>query len=111
MFRFANTTVVVPNSQLMPPPGKKVLEKEPIIMVPVHADDFKKLNEFAESAWVMREVTADPRNADRIKENIKETRRKLLSQVNNILLTFFLLTSNFQHNDKLLKTLDKKKKQ
>jgi len=93
--RFANTTVVVPNSQLMPPPGKKVLEKEPIIMVPVHADDFKKLNEFAESAWVMREVTADPRNADRIKENIKETRRKLLSQ----------------HNDKLLKTLDKKKKQ
>ena len=41
-------------------------------MVPVHADDFKKLNEFAESAWVMREVTADPRNADRIKENIKE---------------------------------------
>merc|ERR1712013_133715 len=93
--RFANTTVVVPNSQLMPPPGKKVLEKEPIIMVPVHADDFKKLNEFAESAWVMREITADPRNADRIKENIKETRRKLLSQVNNIQCIFFLITSIF----------------
>jgi len=92
--RFASSTVVVPNSQLMPPPGKKLMEKEPIIMVPVHADDFKKLNEFAEAAWLMREVTADPRNADRIKENIKETRRKLLSQ----------------HNTKLLEKLDKKKK-
>lgn len=93
--RFANSSVVVQNHQLMPPPGKKPLEKETIIMVPVHADDFKKLNEFAESAWVMREITADPKNADRIKENIKEKRRKLLSQ----------------HNDKLLKTLDKNKKQ
>lgn len=92
--RFASSTVVVPNSQLMPPPGKKLLEKEPIIMVPVHADDFKKLNEFAEAAWVMREVTADPRNADSIKENIKETRRRLLSQ----------------HNTKLLEKLEKKKK-
>ncbi len=41
--------------------------------VQVHSDDFKKLNEFAESAWVCR----DPGNAD----SIKETRRRLLAQV------------------------------
>jgi len=84
--RFASSTVVVPNNQMMPPPGKKLLEKEPIVMVPVHADDFKKLNEFAEAAWVMR----DPGNAD----SIKETRRKLLHQ----------------HNTQLLKKLEKNKK-
>jgi hypothetical protein len=39
----------------------------------VHSYDFKKLNEFAESAWVCR----DPGNAD----SIKETRRRLLAQV------------------------------
>eukprot|EP00092_Neocalanus_flemingeri_P014191 GFUD01015311.1.p1 GENE.GFUD01015311.1~~GFUD01015311.1.p1 ORF type:complete len:525 (+),score=111.78 GFUD01015311.1:61-1635(+) len=92
--RFASSTVVVPNNQMMPPPGKKLLEKEPIIMVPVHADDFKKLNEFAEAAWVMREVTKDPRNADSIKDSIKETRRRLLHK----------------HNSQLLKTLEKNKK-
>jgi len=94
--RFATSTTVMNNSTslLMPPPGKKIMEKDPIIMVPVHADDFKKLNEFAESAWIMREVTANPANAESIRGTIKETRRKLLHQ----------------HNTKLLEKLEKKKK-
>lgn len=78
-----STTVRVPAStvpvSLQPPPGKKrKMEKDQIIMVPVHADDFKKLNEFAESSWVMR---------DRENEaGIKETRRRLLQKHNHELI-------------------------
>ena len=50
----------------------KNLEDE-VILVPVHKDDFKKINEFAEAAWVCR----DPDNSD----NIKEIRRNLLREV------------------------------
>ena len=42
-------------------------------MLQVHADDFKKLNEFAESAWVMRDKDNEA--------GIKETRRRLLQKV------------------------------
>ena len=39
-------------------------------LVPVHKDDFKKINEFSEAAWIYR----DPDNSD----NITEIRRNLL---------------------------------
>jgi len=86
--RFATTSLVLPStaSQLMPPPGKRLLEKDPVIMVPVHVDDFKKLNEFAESAWVQREVTKTPGQAEKLMNNIKDTRRRLLNQHNRDLL-------------------------
>ena len=45
------------------------------ILVPVHKDDFKKMNEFAECAWICREPTK--------KDEIRETRKALLGQVNN----------------------------
>ena len=41
--------------------------------MPVHKDDFKKINEFAESAWICRE----PNQAD----TIRGTRRELLREV------------------------------
>ena len=58
-----------------PPPKKRKIAKkgEEIIMIPVAADDFKKMNEFAEAAMIVR-------NPDRAEE-IKETRRRLLQQV------------------------------
>jgi len=85
-----STTVRVPQPtvpvSLQPPPGKKRrMEKEQIIMVPVHADDFKKLNEFAESAWVMRDKDNEA--------GIKETRRRLLQK----------------HNQELIKKMDNHK--
>ena len=86
------------------------MEKDPIIMVPVHADDFKKLNEFAESAWIMREVTANPANAESIRGTIKETRRKLLHQVQRKSLNLFIGIFFLKHNTKLLEKLEKKKK-
>ena len=58
-----------------PPPKKRKIAKkgEEIIMIPVAADDFKKMNEFSEAAMIVR-------NPDRAEE-IKETRRRLLQQV------------------------------
>ena len=53
-------------------PRKKNMN-EKVILVPVHREDFKKMNEFAEAAWICRE----PGNS----ENIKEIRRTLLSEV------------------------------
>ena len=47
-------------------------------MIPVHVDDFKKLNEFAESTWIMR----DPAN----QAQIQETRKRLLQKHNSELL-------------------------
>ena len=52
-------------------------------LVPVHKDDFKKINEFAEAAWICR----DPENI----ENIKETRRNLLREVNTEYWHHFLV--------------------
>jgi len=57
-----------------------------VIMVPVHSEDYKKLNEFAEAAWICR----DPGRADAIKEKHC-----------NLLV---------QHNHDLLKKLEKKPK-
>ena len=77
LYRLADTTAVInpPSTGVMgpPPPGKKKVEKDTIIMVPVHSEDFKKINEFSEAAWIMR----DPANQDRI----KETRKRLLQEV------------------------------
>ena len=47
-----------------------------IAMIPVHQEDFKKMNEFAEAAWICRDL----KNA----EKIKELRRNLLKEVNHI---------------------------
>ena len=47
---------------------------ENMLLVPVHRDDFKKVNEFAEAAWVCRDSN--------IKEEIQETRRNLLREAN-----------------------------
>ena len=44
-----------------------------IALVPVHREDFKKINEFAEAAWICRDL----QNA----EKIKELRRNLLKEV------------------------------
>jgi len=78
--KFAHTTSVPRTINLQPPPGKKrKMDKDStIIMVPVHSDDFKKLNEFAEAAWVCR----DPGNADQIREH----RVHLLRKHNNQLI-------------------------
>ena len=59
-------------SQKLTQPQKKDLNDR-VILVPVHRDDFKKINEFAEAAWICRE----PGNS----EVIKETRRSLLREV------------------------------
>jgi len=81
--RLAENTHVI----MGPPPKKKKLMKkgEEIIMVPVAADDFKKFNEFAEAAMIVRH----PEKA----EQIKEMRRKLLQE----------------HNEELIHSLEKRK--
>ena len=71
--RFATSTVVL-QSPRVPPPGKKKLEKDKVIMVPVHVDDFKKLNEFAESAWVCRDLE----NSSAIKVIIAKVGKKYI---------------------------------
>jgi len=57
-----------------------------IAMVPVHQEDFKKFNEFAEAAWICRDLE----NAARI----KEIRRTLLKE----------------HNQDLLKAIEERKR-
>ena len=54
-------------------------------LVPVNKDDFKKINEFSEAAWIYR----DPDHSD----NIKEIRRNLLREV--IYITWFFLQHIF----------------
>ena len=49
------------------------MSEQNVALVPVHQDDFKKINEFAEAAWICRDL----RNAERI----KEMRRNLLKEV------------------------------
>jgi len=49
-----------------------------IIMVPVHSDDFRKINELVESAWICREPDK--------KQDIKDTRLRLLQEHNTEIL-------------------------
>ena len=60
-------------------------EDDEVKLVPVHKDDFKKINEFAEAAWIYR----DPDNSD----NIKEIRRNLLREV--VYLAVFFIYNTF----------------
>merc|ERR1711915_1094563 len=56
-------------------PTESYEEMQPEIqLIPVHKDDFKKINEFAEAAWICR----DPDNS----ENIRDLRRELLKEHN-----------------------------
>ena len=74
---------------LMPPPGKKLIKKESkgsYIMIPVYVDDFKNMNEMAESILIAREVQKDPANAEAIIKNIKEQRRQLMIEHNPTLV-------------------------
>ena len=68
------------------PSTSSVLESAQL--VPVHKEDFKKINEFAEAAWLCR----DPENSD----NIKEVRRNLLREVRRVLvfLTNYVFSSS-----------------
>ena len=73
-------------------------------MVPVHQEDFKKFNEFAEAAWICRDLE----NADRI----KELRKNLLKEVYQISLedeSSFKI-STLQHNQDLLKAIEERKR-
>ena len=59
---------------------KNSLEDQ-ILMIPVHKDDFKKLNEFAEAAWICREPSNE--------QNIKQLRRNHLRKVGFTFCYFF----------------------
>ena len=51
-------------------------------MIPVYVDDFKNLNEMAESVAISREVQRNPAQADTIIKNIKEERKSLMIEHN-----------------------------
>ena len=55
-------------------------------MIPVYVDDFKNMNEMAESILIAREVQKDPANAEAIIKNIKEQRRQLMIEHNPTLV-------------------------
>ena len=55
-----------------------------IAMIPVHQEDFKKMNEFAEAAWICRDL----KNA----EKIKELRRNLLKEVKYTSYEYYCMT-------------------
>jgi len=69
-----NTTITIKVPSVPPGKKRKVEDSPPVILMPVHTDDFVKLNEIAESLWVCRE----PGNADQI----RATRRRLLRKHN-----------------------------
>ena len=50
-----------------------IMSQDNVALIPVHQEDFKKLNEFAEAAWICRDL----KNADKI----KEMRKTLLKEV------------------------------
>ena len=50
------------------------MSQNKIVMIPVHEQDFKKLNEFAEAVWIHRDLEN--------REKIREIRRTLLKEVN-----------------------------
>jgi len=82
--RLATSTMVV-NQQLMPPPGKKAMKKTDkarYIMVPVFVEDFKSLNNIAESSLIAREVTANPSQAETIIRRIRDERVSLMREHN-----------------------------
>ena len=54
-------------------PTPETMSNKNIALVPVHKEDFKKINEFAEAAWICRDLS----NADKI----KDMRRTLLREV------------------------------
>ena len=68
----------------MPPPGKKPLRQtgDKYIMIPIFVDDFKHMNDTAESLEIAREVQKDPANAKKIIARIKEQRRVLMVEHN-----------------------------
>ena len=69
-----NTTITIKVPSVPPGKKRKVEDSPPVILMPVHTDDFVKMNEIAESLWVCRE----PANADQI----RATRRRLLRKHN-----------------------------
>ena len=76
---------MVVNQQLMPPPGKKAMKKADkarYIMVPVFVEDFKSLNNIAESSLIAREVTANPSQAETIIKRIRDERVSLMREHN-----------------------------
>ena len=82
--------------------AKETCSTDQILLVPVHKDDFKKINEFAESAWICREP--------RIREEIIKTRQTLLKKVMLDLLTLNdINNSMFQHNSLFIKTTERRK--
>ena len=60
----------------------KKTDKARYIMVPVFVEDFKSLNNIAESSLIAREVTANPSQAETIITRIKEERVSLMREHN-----------------------------
>merc|ERR1739842_4266 len=80
------STFTIPSSATSTSSIPITMSQNNIAMVPVHQEDFKKFNEFAEAAWICRDLE----NADRI----KEIRRTLLKE----------------HNQDLLKAIEERKR-
>ena len=68
-----SSTFSIPSSTQTSSTTPASMSQNNIAMVPVHQEDFKKFNEFAEAAWICRDLE----NADRI----KEIRKTLLKEV------------------------------
>ena len=77
------TSTVVVHQQQMPPPGKKAMKKAQYIMVPVYVDDFKSINNLAESSLIAKEVTANPSQAEAIIRRIQEEQVALMREHNS----------------------------
>lgn len=71
-------TFIIPSATPTSSTTPATMSQNNIAMVPVHQEDFKKFNEFAEAAWICRDLE----NADRI----KEIRKTLLKEHNQDLL-------------------------
>ena len=72
-----SSTFTIPSATQTSSTTPATMSQNNIAMVPVHQEDFKKFNEFAEAAWICRDLE----NADRI----KEIRKTLLKEVTIIL--------------------------
>ena len=79
--RFPNPQLEYPAqlTKMQNPPDKPFNFKDKLVMTPVEAQDFRKLNEFAEAAMIYR----NPEKAEEIKE-----RRKKKLQEHNQEMTF-----------------------
>ena len=82
------TTFIIPSATQTSSTTPATMSQNNIAMVPVHQEDFKKFNEFAEAAWICRDLE----NADRI----KEIRKTLLKEVYKISLKVKVLLK-YQH--------------